>query len=98
MLSSLRGYEVNEGEDQNPHQVDEVPEQAYQLDRAVIALVVFAAHRADENGRQVADPGEDVAAVKAGDDVERIGVSGVAEDQPLSDEAGAEEPEVLVVL
>ena len=47
---------------------------------------------------EVADAGEDVAAVEAGDDVERARVRGVAEDEPLVDQTGPADAEVLLVL
>src|SRR5262249_46224325 len=85
--SSGCGDEVNEGEDQDPDQVDEVPEETDDLDLARAPAVVFPAQGVDEDDGQVANAGEHVAAVEAGHHVEGARVGRVPEDEPLFDEA-----------
>src|SRR3954471_7934800 len=77
--------EVDERKDQDPDEIDEVPEEPYELHGADASLVVLAEERANQNDRQVANAGEHVTAVEAGDHVERVRVGRVAEDQSLLD-------------
>src|SRR6516164_11060664 len=65
--------QIDEGEDQDPHQVDEVPEQPGDLDvvRARVRPVGVLAHRGlDRDHRQVGHAREHVEPVKAGRDEE----------------------------
>src|SRR5258706_6801589 len=65
--------EVDEGEHQDPHQIDEVPEQSGDLDvvRARVRPVgELPRQRLEEDHGQVGDAGEHVQAVKAGGDEE----------------------------
>src|SRR6516164_10956673 len=63
--------EIHEREDEDPDEIDEVPVQRGDLDLVVVVGRVLAERRAPENGAQVADAGEDVHPVEAGQDEER---------------------------
>src|SRR4051812_9335787 len=92
--------EVDEGEDQDPHEIDKVPEQAGDFDSVVVSVVVFAHHRADEHDAEVNSPRQNVHPVKARGDVEGIRVGRAAKLQTFFDEAMAaiEEAEVFLHL
>ncbi|MFT7665208.1 MAG: hypothetical protein ACI87A_003444, partial [Planctomycetota bacterium] len=59
--------QVDEGEDKDPDQVDEVPEQAHQFDGTIraIALGVLALQRAFEDAAQVDHAAQHVQSVEA---------------------------------
>jgi hypothetical protein len=75
-----------------------VPEKAGDLDVVVLAAIEMAHQRADEDHGEVDDASEDVATVEARDEVERVRVRGVPEDEPFFDETGPADAEVLLVL
>src|SRR5664279_6106439 len=62
--------EVDERENEDPDEVDEVPEEARDLDEVRAVFEVLAAPHAEGGYQKVADPREDVRAVEARDDVE----------------------------
>src|SRR5581483_4052015 len=95
VICSSRGNQVHDGEDQDPDQVHEVPEQAEQLDLRGRRLPPQPAHQRDQD---VEGAGEDVRAVEAGDHVEGARVRALAEHQALLRQPGMEDAEVLVVL
>ena len=80
------GHEVDEGEDEDPDEVDEAPVQPEELD-VVSARVATEVLR--EDGEDVEDANEHVEAVVAGDGVEGAGAGGPPEDQPLVQAAPA---------
>src|SRR6266498_970335 len=67
-------HEVDEGEDEDPHEIDEAPVEAEEV--------------LQEHGRDVEDARQDVEAVESGDDVEGAGAWRPPEDEPFADEAG----------
>src|SRR3954469_25460042 len=67
----LRGRDqVDDGEDHDPHHVDEVPVEAGDLDHLGLALVQLAARRHASQREQHQDPDGDVHTVEAGEDEE----------------------------
>src|SRR5512133_1375500 len=76
-------HEVDEGEDEDPHEVDEAPVEAQQLD---LVRGGAAAEVLREDGGDVDDADEDVEPVEPGDDVERAGPDRPPEHEPLADE------------
>src|SRR5205809_2167658 len=84
--------DIDGKEDDEPHNVDEVPVDARHLDTQVILLLraEMAAEGADRGEGEQAEPDEDVGAVEAGEAVE---------DRAEAEIAGAEaEVDVLVEL
>src|SRR5437879_5292421 len=92
------GDEVHEREHDDPDEVDEVPEEAGDLDVVVLAALELAEERTDEGHRQKDDAGEHVATVKARDEVERARIRRVPKDESFVDETGSADAEVLLVL
>src|SRR4030095_13221257 len=62
--------EIDEGEDENPDQVDEVPVESDRLDAVEFGCRVASAERLRQNETQVHDAAEDVAPVKSRGHVE----------------------------
>src|SRR5262249_5294633 len=75
--------QVDECKHQDPDEIDEVPEQAADLDVVVVAVIVLAHRDANEHDDEVRGSGEHVEPVEAGDAVERGRVVRRAEAQPL---------------
>src|SRR2546428_581640 len=71
------GDEVDEGEDQDPDQVDEVPVETDDFDGAVVLRGVRPLGGTDEDAEQVDDAGQNVAAVEPGQDEEGCAEQGV---------------------
>src|SRR6476620_7790079 len=63
---SLAGQEVEEREQQDPHDVDEVPVQRGRLDGVVVTRRELAGHRSIQHDPEHDDAREDVRAVEAG--------------------------------
>src|SRR5437868_11662393 len=95
LISATRGDQIDDGEDQDPDQIDEMPEQAQQLDLGGGRLLAQPAHERDQD---VEGPAQHVRAVKAGDHVEGARICALAEDQTLLRQARVEDAEVLGVL
>src|SRR5262249_15680809 len=58
-------HQVDEREDQDPHQIDEVPVEPGGLDRSVVRARVLAAQPVHENHTEITHATEYVAAVEA---------------------------------
>src|SRR5262249_7543576 len=88
--------QVDEGEDQDPDQVNEVPKQAQYLD---VVGVRLAGSSAGEGHQDVDGSGQNVRTVETGGDVKGVGVGALPKDQTLVNQAMAgREPKVLMKL
>ena len=68
--------EVEEGENENPNKVNEVPVQAYFLDHFIVLSALHNTVEYHEENHDVDDDtGEDVEAVKASNEEEEIAVA-----------------------
>src|SRR5262249_2356848 len=66
---SLR-HQVHDGEDHDPHDVDEVPVKACDLDALGVGLREAALSRESPHRHEPTDPSSDVRAMEAGQDIE----------------------------
>src|SRR5574342_592611 len=91
--SARRSQQVDEGEDEDPDQVDEVPVEADVLDEVGVVAGQRPPRDLRERNPEQDHPSEDVAAVEAGDAVEGRGEVAGPERDPVLDQVG-----VLVAL
>src|SRR5262249_62194119 len=70
-VPSVRGHEVHGREDEDPHDVDEVPIETGDLDRFGVLGTQLALHRARVQREQPDDADRYVGAVQTGEHVER---------------------------
>src|SRR2546423_2979670 len=93
--AAQRRQEVDEGEDEDPDEIDEAPVQPEQLD---LAFGDAATQVANEDGEDVADTDQYVQSVVAGDHVERARSRRLAEDEPFVHKPVPPDSEPFLVL
>src|SRR5712692_734014 len=88
--------QVDEGKDENPDQIDEVPEQSQDFD---VVCVRLSSRRASERDEDVGRAGEHVRTMEAGGDIESVGISTMTKDQAFMHQPMVwDEAKVLVEL
>src|SRR6185503_9746144 len=82
VVMAPRSENVDDGEQQDPHDVDEVPVEAGHLEAEMLGRRVVTADRSQERDRQQRGTNQHVQAVQAGQREERRGERPVRGDEP----------------